>query len=61
MPTGGVDLNTAADFLRAGAVALGVGGALVSQAAVDKRDFTSIEALAREYVQIVKDTRAGLK
>ena len=29
MPTGGVDLNTAADFLRAGAVALGVGGALV--------------------------------
>ena len=59
MPTGGVDLSTAADFLRAGAVALGVGGALVSQAAVDKRDFASIEELAQQYVQIVKDTRAG--
>ncbi|MFP6587829.1 MAG: bifunctional 2-keto-4-hydroxyglutarate aldolase/2-keto-3-deoxy-6-phosphogluconate aldolase [Pirellulaceae bacterium] len=58
MPTGGVDLNTAADFLRAGAVALGVGGALVSQAAVDKRDFASIEALAQQYVQIVRDTRS---
>src|SRR3954468_16604516 len=34
MPTGGVDLTTAADFLQAGACCLGVGGQLVEPAAV---------------------------
>ena len=58
MPTGGVDLNTAADFLRAGAVALGVGGALVENATVEAGDFARIESLARQYKQIVADTRA---
>src|SRR5262249_535795 len=38
MPTGGVDLRTAADFLRAGACALGVGGQLVEPKAVAERN-----------------------
>ena len=58
MPTGGVDLNTAADFLRAGAVALGVGGALVEKTTVEAGDFARIESLARQFRQIVADTRA---
>ena len=57
MPTGGVNLDTAADFLRAGSVALGVGGALVEKSAVEAGDFGRIEALARQYIQIVADTR----
>ena len=57
MPTGGVNLQTAADFLRAGACALGIGGALVESKAVAAGDMARIESLARQYVEIVKKTR----
>ena len=57
MPTGGVNLKTAADFLRAGACALGIGGALVEPKALAARDLGRIESLARQYVEIVKKTR----
>src|SRR5262245_19805363 len=60
MPTGGVDLTTAADFLRAGACCLGVGGQLVEPKAVAARDFARIRDLARQYVQVVKETRAAM-
>ncbi|HYH64863.1 MAG TPA: bifunctional 4-hydroxy-2-oxoglutarate aldolase/2-dehydro-3-deoxy-phosphogluconate aldolase [Urbifossiella sp.] len=49
MPTGGVDLTTAAEFLKAGAVCLGVGGQLVEPKAVAAGDFARITALAREF------------
>ena len=55
MPTGGVNLETAADFLNAGACALGVGGALVESKAVEAGDLTRIESLARQYVEIVRN------
>src|SRR5437588_2484443 len=58
MPTGGVDLTNAADFLRAGACCLGVGGQLVDPKAVAARDFDRIRDLARQYAGIVKQTRA---
>ncbi|OHB83914.1 MAG: 2-dehydro-3-deoxyphosphogluconate aldolase [Planctomycetes bacterium RBG_16_64_12] len=57
MPTGGVNLQTAADFLRAGACALGVGGALVEPKAVAAGDMARIESLARQLAQIVQETR----
>jgi len=57
MPTGGVNLKTAADFLRAGACALGIGGALADPKAIAARDFAKIESLARQYVEIVKGVR----
>ena len=57
MPTGGVNLQTAADFLRAGACALGVGGALVEPKAVAAGDMARIESLARQFAQIVQETR----
>lgn len=60
MPTGGVNLDTAADFLRAGACALGIGGSLVEPKAVAAGDFPRIESLARQYVRIVQDTRAAM-
>src|SRR5436309_8520314 len=59
MPTGGVDLTTAAAFLKAGACCLGVGGQLVEPKAVAERNFDRIRNLARQYVAIVKQTRAG--
>jgi 2-dehydro-3-deoxyphosphogluconate aldolase/(4S)-4-hydroxy-2-oxoglutarate aldolase len=57
MPTGGVDLNTAAEFLKAGACCLGVGSQLVEPKAVASKDFGRIRELASKYVQIVQQTR----
>jgi 2-dehydro-3-deoxyphosphogluconate aldolase/(4S)-4-hydroxy-2-oxoglutarate aldolase len=61
MPTGGVNLETAAAFLQAGACALGVGGSLVESKAVAAGDMARIESLARQYVKIVQETRAAMK
>ena len=57
VPTGGVNLETAADLLRAGAAALGVGGELVVKEALQSRQPEVIRDLARKYVEIVKRTR----
>jgi 2-dehydro-3-deoxyphosphogluconate aldolase/(4S)-4-hydroxy-2-oxoglutarate aldolase len=57
MPTGGVDLSTAADFLKAGACCLGIGGQLVEPKAVAEGNFERIRDLARQYVAIVKQVR----
>ena len=56
-PTGGVNLQTIGDFVRAGAAAVGVGGELVSKAAIDKGDFAQITALARQYVAALEAAR----
>lgn len=59
IPTGGVTPETAAEFLKAGAAALGIGSALVEPAAIKARDFGRIERLARQYVSIVRETRGA--
>jgi len=61
MPTGGVDLTTAAAFLKAGACCLGVGSQLVEPKAVAERDFDRIRDLARQYVTLVRKTRETMK
>ena len=58
MPTGGVDLTTAAAFLKAGACCLGIGGQLVEPRAVAEGNFDRIRELARQYVAVVKQARA---
>jgi len=57
MPTGGVDLNTAANFLQAGASCLGIGGSLVEPKAVASGDFDRITELASRYRAIVRQCR----
>src|SRR3989442_10627344 len=59
MPTGGVDLTTAAAFLKAGACCLGVGGQLVDPKAVAAGDLGRIRDLARQYVAIVREVRTS--
>lgn len=54
MPTGGVNLQTAGDFLRAGASCLGVGAQLVEPRAVAEKNFARITELARQYSAIVR-------
>jgi 2-dehydro-3-deoxyphosphogluconate aldolase/(4S)-4-hydroxy-2-oxoglutarate aldolase len=57
MPTGGVDLDTAESFLKAGACCLGVGGSLVESKAVAAGDFGRIRDLAGQYAAIVRRFR----
>src|SRR5580704_3969511 len=49
MPTGGVDLTTAAAFLKAGACCLGIGGQLVDPKLIAAGDFDGLCELARKY------------
>jgi 2-dehydro-3-deoxyphosphogluconate aldolase / (4S)-4-hydroxy-2-oxoglutarate aldolase len=57
VPTGGVSLKTAADFIKAGASALGVGADLVDVKAIRDGQQSLITERARQFVQIVKEAR----
>lgn len=57
-PTGGVDLKTAAAWIAAGAVTLGIGSALVTKSALETGNFAEIQDLASQYVRIVAEARA---
>jgi 2-dehydro-3-deoxyphosphogluconate aldolase/(4S)-4-hydroxy-2-oxoglutarate aldolase len=59
VPTGGVNLETAADYIRAGAAALGVGGELILKRAMHERKSELISELATQYVELVKEARDG--
>jgi 2-dehydro-3-deoxyphosphogluconate aldolase/(4S)-4-hydroxy-2-oxoglutarate aldolase len=60
VPTGGVSLQTAADFIRAGAAALGVGTDLVDVAVLKRGQDDLISERARQFVQAVLEARASL-
>jgi 2-dehydro-3-deoxyphosphogluconate aldolase / (4S)-4-hydroxy-2-oxoglutarate aldolase len=60
VPTGGVNLATAAEFLEAGAAALGIGGELVHPAALQSGNTEAIVENARKFVAIVSETRSKL-
>jgi len=57
MPTGGVTLDNAGDWIRAGAVAVGVGSALVDAAAIAAGDFSALTVNARRIVASVEGAR----
>jgi 2-dehydro-3-deoxyphosphogluconate aldolase / (4S)-4-hydroxy-2-oxoglutarate aldolase len=57
IPTGGVDLNTAAAFIKAGSTAIAVGGNLVNNELVQRGEFDRITQLAKQYVDLVFQAR----
>jgi len=57
VPTGGVNLETATDYIRAGAAALGVGGELVQKEALQTRNGELLRGTAKEFVELVKRAR----
>jgi 2-dehydro-3-deoxyphosphogluconate aldolase / (4S)-4-hydroxy-2-oxoglutarate aldolase len=57
VPTGGVDLNTAAEFLNVGCVALGVGGSLLTPEILRTANWAELTRLAKEYVAITERAR----
>ncbi len=59
MPTGGVSLANAGEWIRAGAVAIGVGSALVDAEAVAARRFGDITDRARQLVAAVAAARSA--
>ena len=56
-PTGGVDLNTAADWIKAGAACLGVGSSLVKKDMIKNKDWAGLTKLAKQFSDIVKQAR----
>src|SRR6266545_34748 len=60
VPTGGVSLATAKDFITAGAWALGVGADLVNTKAINSGGRESVVAAARSYVTAVREARRSL-
>ena len=59
IPTGGVSVKTAADFIKAGSMALGVGADLVDTAAIRDGNAKAVTEKAREYVRLVQEARSS--
>lgn len=57
MPSGGVSLENAAEWIKAGAVALGAGGSLTGTA--KDGDFSAITEKAKRFIKIIKESRKG--
>jgi 2-dehydro-3-deoxyphosphogluconate aldolase/(4S)-4-hydroxy-2-oxoglutarate aldolase len=57
IPVGGVNLDTAADFVRSGAAALGVGSSLVNQKLLDEGAMEELTRRAAAYIEQVKKGR----
>ena len=58
VPVGGVDLTTAADFIRSGAAALGVGNSLINQKLLESGDLGELTRRAAAFIEEVRKGRA---
>jgi len=57
MPVGGVTLDNAAEYMRGGAAALGIGSALINQASLDAGDLADLSRRATAFIAAVKTGR----
>jgi 2-dehydro-3-deoxyphosphogluconate aldolase / (4S)-4-hydroxy-2-oxoglutarate aldolase len=57
VPTGGVNLQNAGAFIKAGATALGAGGELVDKKAVKEKKFNVITENTRAFLKVIKEAR----
>lgn len=55
MPTGGVNLDNMGEFLKNGAVAVGIGSALFNKELIKNREFEQISKIAQQYVDKFKE------
>jgi 2-dehydro-3-deoxyphosphogluconate aldolase/(4S)-4-hydroxy-2-oxoglutarate aldolase len=60
IPTGGVNLETAGEFLKAGSAAVAVGGELVNAALIKEGAYDKIQALAEQYLKAVAAARTEM-
>ena len=61
IPTGGVSLTTAGDFLKAGASAVAVGGELVDAKTIKEGNYAIFTERAKRFLDVVKAARLELK
>ena len=57
VPVGGVDLNTAGEFIKAGSAALGVGSSLINQKVLDSGDMAELTKRAEGFIAAVQQAR----
>jgi len=55
MPTGGVSLDNVGEWIKAGSIAVGVGGNLIAGA--KKGDYDSITAISRQFIEKIREAR----
>ncbi|MDO8587460.1 MAG: bifunctional 4-hydroxy-2-oxoglutarate aldolase/2-dehydro-3-deoxy-phosphogluconate aldolase [Armatimonadota bacterium] len=59
IPTGGIDLSNAADYIKAGAAALGVGGSLIDKKLVAAGDWAALTDRARRFTEVIREARGS--
>jgi 2-dehydro-3-deoxyphosphogluconate aldolase/(4S)-4-hydroxy-2-oxoglutarate aldolase len=59
MPTKGVNLDTAASYIKAGAIAVGAGSAMVGKALIVAKDYAGITENAKKFSKIVREAKGG--
>jgi 2-dehydro-3-deoxyphosphogluconate aldolase/(4S)-4-hydroxy-2-oxoglutarate aldolase len=57
VPTGGVDLDTAADFIKAGAAAVGVGSSLIDKEIVAAGDWDKLAQKTEAFLKVIRAAR----
>ncbi len=60
MPTGGVNLGNAADWILSGASCLGVGSTLTNKKAIAAGDWDLIEQTARQFLKVIQEARESV-
>ena len=61
MPSGGVTPDNAADFLKAGAKVLSVGGGLLDRSIVKAKDYRKLTQKTEEFIKLISETRSNLE
>jgi len=61
IPTGGIDVNNAADFIKVGCAGIGAGSTLVSKKAIEEQDWNGLRTLAERFVAVVSRARAEMQ
>jgi len=59
LPTKGVNFDTVSAFIKAGAIAVGTGNALVTKAQMEARDYAGITDNAKRFTRIVREARGA--
>jgi 2-dehydro-3-deoxyphosphogluconate aldolase/(4S)-4-hydroxy-2-oxoglutarate aldolase len=59
IPTGGVNLETVADFITAGSMAVGVGSELVDSHSINSGNYEIVSKRARQFLEIVRQVRSA--
>jgi len=57
IPTGGVDINTAPQFIKAGATAVGAGSSLIDKKLVKEGNYSALAQRTKDFLKAIRDAR----